>query len=278
MAAKATAMNLQLKAFVILSLVASSELSLSILALCFIFLLGIKTELSTLVQVLQNLRDDLWYASDHSQQGLDFISEKVRAMELRMDMTGGSTWDTLRHLKQHFEEFDPQAGGAALFSEFLVKKRWALLSGPVSHWDQEAQFTEWDLLLSTAILATREGVMYNRFLRALYSRTASDEELRQETLVVENTQRPELSVLWARHQPENDINELLASAHAFSCAKQHWLSAHSREVGLRTKAERLNVLSSIDLSDVAEPDLLSQWNIEAEVEWHLSDLQAQNEF
>ncbi|CAL1128174.1 unnamed protein product [Cladocopium goreaui] len=227
MAAKATAMNLQLKAFVILSLVASSGLSLSsgtsvdlqaglsVLALCFIFLLGLKTELSTLVQVLQNLRDDLWYASDHSQQRLDFISEK---------------------------------------------------------------FTEWDLLLSTAILATREGVMYNRFLRALYSRTASDEELRQETLVVENTQRPELSVLWARHQPENDINELLASAHAFSCAKQHWLSAHSREVGLRTKAERLNVLSSIDLSDVAEPDLLSQWNIEAEVEWHLSDLQAQNEF
>ena len=96
--------------------------------------------------------------------------------------------------------------------------------------------------------------------------------------MVENTQRPELSVLWAHHQPENDINELLASAHAFSCAKQHWLSAHSREVGLRTKAERLNVLSSIDLSDVAEPDLLSQWNIEAEVEWHLSDLQTQNEF
>ena len=113
---------------------------LSGLALCFIFLLGLKTDLSTLVQVLQNLRDDLWYASDHSQQRLDFISEKVRAMELRMDMTGGSTWDTLRHLKQHFEEFDPQAGGAALFSEFLVKKRWALLSGPVSHWDQEAQF------------------------------------------------------------------------------------------------------------------------------------------
>ena len=82
-------------------------------------------------------------------------------------MTGGSTWDTLRHLKQHFEEFDPQAGGAALFTEFLVKKRWALLSGPVSHWDPEAQFTEWDLLLSTAILATREGVMYNRFLRVL---------------------------------------------------------------------------------------------------------------
>ncbi|CAL1172866.1 unnamed protein product [Cladocopium goreaui] len=253
------------------------QAGLSVLALCFIFLLGLKTELSTLVQVLQNLRDDLWYASDHSQQRLDFISEKVRAMELRMDMTGGSTWDTLRHLKQHFEEFDPQAGGAALFSEFLVKKRWALLSGPVSHWDQEAQFTEWDLLLSTAILATREGVMYNRFLRALYSRTASDEELRQETLVVENTQRPELSTLWA-HQPENGIHELLASAHAFSCAKQHWLSAYSREVGLRTKAERLNVLSSIDLSDVAEPDLLSQWNIEAEVEWHLSDLQAQNEF
>ncbi|CAL1149021.1 unnamed protein product, partial [Cladocopium goreaui] len=161
---------------------------LSVLALCFIFLLGLKTELSTLVQVLLNLRDDLWYASDHSQQRLDFISEK-----------------------------------------------------------------------------------------ALYSRTASDEELRQETLVVENTQRPELSALWA-HQPENGIHELLASAHAFSCAKQHWLSAHSREVGLRTKAERLNVLSSIDLSDVAEPDLLSQWNIEAEVEWHLSDLQAQNEF
>ena len=143
------------------------QAGLSVLALCFIFLLGLKTELSTLVQVLQNLRDDLWYASDHSQQRLDFISEKVRAMELRMDMTGGSTWDTLRHLKQHFEEFDPQAGGAALFSEFLVKKRWALLSGPVSHWDQEAQFTEWDLLLSTAILATREGVMYNRFLRVL---------------------------------------------------------------------------------------------------------------
>ena len=84
-----------------------------------------------------------------------------------MDMTGGSTWDTLRHLKQHFEEFDPQAGGAALFTEFLVKTRWTLLSGPVSHWGQEAQFTEWDLLLSTAILATREGVMYNRFLRVL---------------------------------------------------------------------------------------------------------------
>jgi hypothetical protein len=35
------------------------------------------------------------------------------------------------------------------------------------HWQPEAQFTEWDLLLSTAILATREGVMYNRFLRVL---------------------------------------------------------------------------------------------------------------
>ena len=112
--------------------------------------------------------------------------------------------------------------------------------------------------------------------QALYSRTASEEELRQETLVVENTQRPELSELWA-HQPENGIHELLASAHAFSCAKHHWLSAHGRESGLRTKAERLNVLSSIDLSDVAEPDLLSQWNTETEVQWHLSDLQAQNE-
>ena len=147
---------------------------LSVLALCFIFLLSLKTELlspktdlSTLVQELKKLRDDLWYFSDHSQQRLDFISDKVKSMELRMDMTGGSTWDTLRHLKQHFEEFDPQAGGAALFTEFLVKKRWALLSGPVSHWDPEAQFTEWDLLLSTAILATREGVMYNRFLRVL---------------------------------------------------------------------------------------------------------------
>ena len=161
---------------------------LSVLALCFIFLLSFKTELlslktellsfktellspktdlSTLVQELKKLRDDLWYFSDHSQQRLDFISDKVKSMELRMDMTGGSTWDTLRHLKQHFEEFDPQAGGAALFTGFLVKKRWTLLSGPVSHWDSEAQFTEWDLLLSTAILATREGVMYNRFLRVL---------------------------------------------------------------------------------------------------------------
>jgi len=35
------------------------------------------------------------------------------------------------------------------------------------------------------------------------------------------------------------------------------------------------VLSSIDLSDVAEPDLLSQWNTETEVQWHLSDLQSQ---
>ena len=119
------------------------------------------------MQVLQNLRDDLWYASEHSQQRLELISEKVRSMEFRMDMTGGSTWDTLRHLKQHFEELDPEAGGSALFTEFLVKKRWALLSGPVSHWDPEARFTEWDLLLSTAILATGEGVMYNRFLRVL---------------------------------------------------------------------------------------------------------------
>ena len=111
---------------------------LSGLALCFIFLLGLKTELSTLVQVLQNLRDDLWYASDHSQQRLDFISDKAASMEPRMDLTGGSTWDTPRHLKQHFGEFDPQAGGSALFTELLMKKRWALLRGPFSHWDLEA--------------------------------------------------------------------------------------------------------------------------------------------
>ena len=112
--------------------------------------------------------------------------------------------------------------------------------------------------------------------QALYSRTASEEELRQETLVVENTQRPELSELWA-HQPEYEPS--------MSCWPQHMLSAVLSTIGsvliagksgLRTKAERLNVLSSIDLSDVAEPDLLSQWNTEAEVQWHLSDLHAQN--
>ncbi len=111
--------------------------------------------------------------------------------------------------------------------------------------------------------------------QALYSRTASEEELRQETLVVENTQRPELRGLWAH--TEKSMEEVVDSAHPFSCAKHHWLSASSRESGLRTKAGRLNVLSSIDLSDVAEPDLLSQWNTETEVQWHLSDLQAQIE-
>ena len=112
--------------------------------------------------------------------------------------------------------------------------------------------------------------------QAVYSRTASEEELRQEALMVENTQRPELSELWAH--TEKSMEKLMDSAHPFSCAKHHWLSASSREAGLRTKAGRLNVLGSIDLSDVAEPDPLSQWNIETEVQWHLSDLQAQNEF
>ena len=107
--------------------------------------------------------------------------------------------------------------------------------------------------------------------RALYSRTASEEELRQETLVVENTQRPELRGLWAH--TEKSMEEVVDSAHPFSTIG----SVSSRESGLRTKAGRLNVLSSIDLSDVAEPDLLSQWNTETEVQWHLSDLQAQNE-
>ena len=88
-------------------------------------------------------------------------------------------------------------------------------------------------------------------------------------MALENTQRPELAPLWA--------HELLESAHAFSCAKQHWLSASSRETGLRTKAERLNVLGSLDLSDVADPVPLCQWNTETEVQWHLSDLQAQRE-
>ena len=109
----------------------------TLVALFFIFLLSLKNDLSTLVRVRQNLRDDLWHA-EHTQQRLDFISDKAASMEPRMDLTGGSTWDTPRHLKQHFGEFDPRAGGSALFKELLMKKRWALLRGPVSHWDLEA--------------------------------------------------------------------------------------------------------------------------------------------
>jgi len=48
--------------------------------------------------------------------------------------------------------------------------------------------------------------------QALYSRTASEEELRQETLVVENTQRPELAQLRAHHT-EKRMEEVLGSAH-----------------------------------------------------------------
>ena len=58
--------------------------------------------------------------------------------------------------------------------------------------------------------------------------------------MVENTQRPELAQLWAH--TEKSMEEVLDSAHPFSCAKHHRLSASSREAGLRTKAGRLNVL------------------------------------
>ena len=97
--------------------------------------------------------------------------------------------------------------------------------------------------------------------QATYNMTASEEELMQETLVLENAQRPELHI-WAH--PERGIHELLEPAHVCSCAKHHWLSASSREAGPRAKAQRLNVLGSLDLSDVAEPAALSQWNTESE--------------
>ena len=97
--------------------------------------------------------------------------------------------------------------------------------------------------------------------QATYNMTASEEELMQETLVLENAQRPELHI-WAH--PERGIHELLEPAHVCSCAKHHWLSASSREAGPRAKAQRLNVLGSLDLSDVTEPAALSQWNTESE--------------
>lgn len=68
---------------------------------------------------------------------MEFISAKTTSMELRMDSVGGLSWDVLRHVTQHFHEFDPSAGGSALFDEFLTQKRWSLLSGPISAWTQE---------------------------------------------------------------------------------------------------------------------------------------------
>lgn len=73
-----------------------------------------------------------------SQQCMEKLSDKTAHIELRLDHSAGLSWEVLRHLKQHFIEFDPQAGGSALYLEFLTSKRQSLASGPVAHYPQEA--------------------------------------------------------------------------------------------------------------------------------------------
>lgn len=69
---------------------------------------------------------------------MEKLSEKTTHIELRLDFSAGLSWDILRHLKQHFAEFDPAAGGSALFLEFLTQKRQSLASGPVAHYPEQA--------------------------------------------------------------------------------------------------------------------------------------------
>ena len=46
-----------------------------------------------------------------------------------MDLSQGRPWDVLRHLKQHFNDFNPSAGGSQLYLEFINTQKWSFLSG-----------------------------------------------------------------------------------------------------------------------------------------------------
>ena len=107
-----------------------------------------------------DVSEELWQSSEDQKerdlqaledisQHLLFLSNKLSSVELRLDAQGGNSWDVLRHLSQHFTEFDPAQGGSALFTEFLCQKRWSLISGPVSQW----QLTEPCSHLSVILLS-----------------------------------------------------------------------------------------------------------------------------
>ena len=46
-----------------------------------------------------------------------------------MDLSQGRPWDALRHLKQHFHDFSPKAGGSQLYLEFINTQKWSFLCG-----------------------------------------------------------------------------------------------------------------------------------------------------
>ena len=137
--------------------------------------------------------------------------------------------------------------------------------------------------------------------QAIYNIQASEDELSEEMLLVENTLRPELASVFSS-QTRFDPEHLVTHSSPWSMSKQHYLAALSRRNGLRvnvaqlelvcfnfsfgasnhfnmvfrlsplmvcqlfpSQAERLNAADSLELSDLGVPDPLPDWNTEPEV-------------
>ena len=71
----------------------------------------------------------MWELSQEHLTSSEYGNSKLQSMELRVDLSQGRPWDVLRHLKQHFNDFSPQAGGSQLYLEFINTQKWSFLSG-----------------------------------------------------------------------------------------------------------------------------------------------------
>ena len=118
----------------------SDFMMVSLLAL----LLWLGNHISNMVAQMITMHSDVKEAKDEFlnlswdvQDKLKFISEKQRRSEQRLDKAGGQSWDIIRHLIQHFENFSSDSGGGALYKEFLVGERLSLASGPCSVFTKE---------------------------------------------------------------------------------------------------------------------------------------------
>ena len=76
--------------------------------------------------------------------------------------------------------------------------------------------------------------------QAIYKTEASEEELRNEILLVQNTKRPELASVFM--SKDVDPQTWVGHTSRWSMSKQHYLAAQSRQDGLRTKVAQLELV------------------------------------
>ena len=76
----------------------------------------------------------------------------------------GFSWDILRHLQTHMTQFR-DSSLPSVFLERLAALRHSMASGPAQTWTLEQMSAEWDLVLLSAVLCTKNDVRHRAINR-----------------------------------------------------------------------------------------------------------------